>query len=187
MNSRPSRVPLLLAAGAVILAGVIAFVMLGGEKKSGDSRGGAPETGVAEAPVAPASTDARPAESKSGRDAAERSDAAAEAGAIPVPASVARALSGIVGRVVEPDGRPVAGATAELLGGLLDFFTVDPVQVLFRPEEFDPRITEQKTKTDADGRFRFAKVDPRLYFLVGINLGHGRPAIRFVDRTPNPG
>lgn len=104
-----------------------------------------------------------------------------------LPAAYVRALSGIHGRVVEPGGEPAPGQPVELLGGLLEFLALDIDRLLFDPDSFSLSISQQRQVTAADGTFRFEKVDPRGYYVVGVNLGRGRPQLRFVDQAPQPG
>jgi hypothetical protein len=104
-----------------------------------------------------------------------------------LPAAYEKALSGIFGRVVEPDGSPTPGSQVELIGGFLEFITLDIDKLLFEPDTYAVDITQQRQTTDKDGRFVFSKVDPRGYYLIGVNLGRGRPTFRLVDHTPMPG
>ncbi|MFN0204929.1 MAG: carboxypeptidase regulatory-like domain-containing protein [Planctomycetota bacterium] len=106
---------------------------------------------------------------------------------IPLPPEYERALSGIFGRVVEPEGAPVPGVEVELIGGLIEFIALDIDKLLFEPDSYSVDITQQKQTTNKDGRFRFERVDPRGYYVLGFNLGKARPTFRLVDHTPMPG
>lgn len=179
MNAR-TKFALTLAALAA-LAGVLLLLLQGG--------GRAPEEGAASTRNLADGEAPPPVAAAAASDPAATAPARslAKAGEPELPEAYARALSGLLGRVVEPDGRPVPGVPVELLGGLIEFFALDIDKILFEPESFDVQITQQKRSTDAEGRFRFEQVDPRGYYLLGINLGKGRPQIRFVDRAPLPG
>ncbi|HKE01655.1 MAG TPA: sigma-70 family RNA polymerase sigma factor, partial [Planctomycetota bacterium] len=143
-----------------------------------------PATEIAKAPPA-AAVAAGAAESATELPA---SRAATPAVAEAFPPEYERALSGIVGRVVEPTGEPVEGAVVELVAGLADLIAANVDQLLFEPESFRVRFDAAKATTGRDGRFRFARVDPRVHYLLGVNLGGlPRPRIRLVDRAPGPG
>src|SRR5262245_20117010 len=184
MSSRATRLALL---GAAIAVAALAIWNLWQPGPSGPTPESAPaELGAAPTRSAPVSASAGDAKRETA-GAESGSVAAAMAAAAPIPESVLRALSGITGRVVEPEGAPVQGASVELLVGILGCFPFAPAQFLLDPDSFHPRFEQQRVATAADGRFRFERVDPRLYYVLGVNLGRGRPTIRFVDRTPNPG
>lgn len=119
----------------------------------------------------------------------EAAPTAAKPAVAPVvyPAAYEKALAGLTGRIVEPSGEPVAGARVELIGGMMEMFTANLNTLLFDPESFEPELIQQKITTDASGKFHFTKVDPRLFHMLGVNLGYGRPQLRIVDQLPNPG
>lgn len=183
---------LLFVLGFLAAAALVAAIFFLGRDpqaspQAGDRAGGAraDESVDAAAHVNPGPP---PGLDGSARDAMPTGRAAIEAPTAPLPAAYEKALSGIVGRVVEPSGTPVKGADVELLGGMLEMLSADVTTLVFHADEFDPRIEQQKVKTGADGRFHFERVDPRQYYLLGVNLGGGpRPQVRFVDRTPNAG
>ena len=102
------------------------------------------------------------------------------------PASYTKALGGLIGRVVEPDGTPKPEMKVELLAATLQDFLPD-VGSMF--DEIPPAFDELKdeTLTDSEGRFRFVEMEPRGIYVLGIDFGGSRATIRFVDHAPNPG
>ncbi len=185
MEIRTSRSRLLLAVGLLAVAlGVGVFLAFGpGDGAATDPRAALP-AGDPSGPAAPATVARAGAEEDAD---ARRLAEAARVETRAFPAAYERALSGLVGRIVEPEGAPVEGVPVELLGGLLEFFTLDIDRLLFDPESFDLQISRQERRTAPDGTFRFEQVDPRGYYVLGINLGKGRPLLQFVDRAPGPG
>ncbi|MBI3817933.1 MAG: carboxypeptidase regulatory-like domain-containing protein [Planctomycetes bacterium] len=188
-SSTPNRTPLylLLLAGAAVVAAAVYFTM-GGGPKTDNVVTVAGDTKTASAPSGDSSVVAEP--TKTPIDTALRSEAkpssVEQSAQAPLPAAFLKSLSGLSGRVVEPDGTAVKGAPVELIGGLLDIFSVNLQTILFDQDSFEPKIICEKQKTGEDGRFHFKRVDPRLYYLIGVNLGQGRPYIKFIDHTPNP-
>lgn len=185
MANQRNRAPLFLSLFALLIAAAALIYFLAGGSPPPVDSGEIVKSGDNAAASAPsiANVDSAPAS----RLAARTERAADNALPKSLPAAYERALSGIYGRIVEPDGRPVANAPVELIGGLLEFITLDIDKLLFESDTYYVDITQQKQNTDKDGRFQFSKIDPRGYYLVGINLGKGRPAIRLVDHTPMPG
>ncbi|HKE02145.1 MAG TPA: carboxypeptidase regulatory-like domain-containing protein [Planctomycetota bacterium] len=181
--TRPSRRAPVFIGIALVAVAAVAVLFLTSERDRASTLPAESGSASASAP-APAAL-AGPSETESGRGHAR---AAPEAVAEAFPPEYERALSGIVGRVVEPTGEPVAGAVVELVGGLVDLVTADVDQLLFDPDSFHVRFEMAKQTTGKDGRFRFARVDPRVWYLLGVNLGGlPRPQVRFVDRAPSPG
>ncbi|MBL8692650.1 MAG: carboxypeptidase regulatory-like domain-containing protein [Planctomycetes bacterium] len=173
-----------IAAVILIAAAAVLWILVASDSETA-GRGAAE---LAPPPVTTAVTDAAGAAPASSEQSGAASRAAAAPEAAKLPEAYEKALSGIVGRVVEPDGRPVPNAPVELLGGLIEFFSLDLDQLLFQPDTLKLDLTAQKRTTDAEGRFRFERVDPRGYFLVGVNLGgRPRPALALVDRAPQAG
>lgn len=190
-GSNEKRGPFLwiIAALAVIGIGVAMFMLLSGGNTPHDREEGTP--GAPKEPtervVDPLqNVSAPPLEQASARNEAKPTGPKPPVAASPMPASFEKALSGISGRVVEPSGEPVAGARVELIGGLMELATADLNTLLFDPESFDPNLIQQKVTTDGSGKFNFTKVDPRLFHMLGINLGYGRPHLRIIDQLPNP-
>lgn len=116
------------------------------------------------------------------RDVAiEPSSAAPSAAAMPEP--YRKALSGVTGRVVEADGKPLAG------------FAVTLVEIRFGPilsslgESFDaggapePAFEIDETLTGEDGRFLLGGAFGWAVHAIGVNLGGPRSTLRVLDRT----
>lgn len=184
MANPRNRAPLFIGAALIVLiaAGWVFFSggFSGSNTEAGDLRRG--DASPASVPTAAAAS-----EPTASREAATVERVNITNAEKPLPAAYERALSGIIGRVVEPDGRPVKNASVELIGGLLEFFTLDIDKLLFESDTYFVDVTQQKQSTNEAGEFRFAKVDPRGYYIIGVNLGKGRPALRLVDHTPMPG
>src|SRR5262245_42609568 len=131
----------LLLAGLILALAAVAIVLL---LSQGDAK---PDPAETRATEKPSETVAAPARAESTTAAASSQDGArlaAKATKDSMPEEYAKALSGLVGRVVEPEGTPAAGVPVELLGGLLEFFALDIDQLLFNPESFDLQISQQK-------------------------------------------
>lgn len=185
MANNSKRVPFIL--GTVIFIVAIAAIIYFAIGPSGPSRDSEEFTKTADIPAASAPSIATVAPASApARDLAKVDRVSSDAEK-PLPPAYERALSGIIGRVVEPDGKPVPNTQVELLGGLLEFITLDIDKLLFESDTYYVDVTQQKQTTDKEGRFRFARVDPRGYYIIGVNLGKGRPALRLVDHTPMPG
>ncbi|MBL8692651.1 MAG: carboxypeptidase regulatory-like domain-containing protein [Planctomycetes bacterium] len=185
MANSSSRLLLAVGAALVLALALAAWIFLQGERAhTGPAEPIAAPTPDSSEPPKPATQNVVATTEEAGARSNVAGSPAAEA---PLPEAYERALSGLVGRIVEPDGTPAPKQQVELLGGILEFLTADIDQLLFHPEDVDIRIEQQKVETDAQGKFHFKKVDPRLYYAIGVNLGRGRSQIRLVDRTPNPG
>ncbi|MBI4879311.1 MAG: carboxypeptidase regulatory-like domain-containing protein [Planctomycetes bacterium] len=175
------RRPLLLLGAASLVLVFLIFLFSGGEpgqvQVDGDAAG-APEAGAVSAP----DIEAPPAESA--REAAAVAEVAAALA--PAPESYRKALSGLIGRLVEPDRTPVPDMRVELLSATLTDF-IPELESLFADEA--PTFNEVKgeTRTDAEGRFHFEEIEPRSVLFLGIDLGGARALVRFVDNAPNPG
>lgn len=119
-----------------------------------------------------------PEEQRAGEHAPpEPTEAAVDAGP---PASYRRALSGVVGRLVQANGRPAASLPVTLVelhaGSLLS-----DRGVVF---EAKPRVLPFEvgsTETDAEGRFRFEGAHARGAHILGVDLGGPRATFRVVD------
>lgn len=187
------RFPLLIAALlGLATVGAAVYLIIGGGNKPEDSGTPISSTETNETPAQPdrgnaaATETAKPA-SGPARAEAQTTSSHSPAPQTHLPANYVKALSGFSGRVIDQDDKPIKGAPVELLGGLLDLFTVSPEAVLFNNEDFDPKIEVQKVRTDENGKFNFERVDPRLFYALGVNLGGlGRPFVKFIDQTPNP-
>jgi len=99
-----------------------------------------------------------------------------------MPESYARALSGVAGRVVEADGRPIGGLEVTLVElRLASFFPS-------LSESFEDSIPKaiveiDGTTTGDDGRFLLKRALPTAPHGVGINLGGPRATLRVVERS----
>ncbi len=186
------RIVPIAVLGAIGLA-ILVFVLLSGDPRdrprpapeppAPGSTGPAIETGAAVV----ARVEPETPEAIARARAAEGSAGAADLGPEPGDSLFEAALSGLVGRVVEPDGTPVPGVVVEVLGGFAEALETDLMRSLFDPDSFAPRIEQARTTTGEDGRFQFRRLDPRGWYLLALNLGRERPQIRFLDRAPNPG
>lgn len=139
----------------------------------------APELDVAPLPVA----------------GAERVESRAVKAAPPLelPAALAAApllyrdnLAGVRGRVVEADGTPVAGIGLELFGAAPSDFFVDP-DVLFSGAAPEVAAARGATRSDEEGRFQFAHMDPLAHHALALDLGGPRATVRFLDAAPGAG
>ena len=172
---------LLIAGGLVVVIAVIAGVILNQTSPPAPTDVTIDDTPspVADGPEAPEADPAEP------RDAgAERTEIATEEPVAHVgpPASYREALAGIIGRIVENDGAPVAGVTCELLGGTFDDIFVGTEQWFDEaPPALDPLMS--RDTTDEEGRFHFKGVDPRALFAISIDAGGPRATIRFLDQN----
>ncbi|MFH0944002.1 MAG: carboxypeptidase regulatory-like domain-containing protein [Planctomycetota bacterium] len=102
------------------------------------------------------------------------------------PDSYTRALGGLVGRIVEPDGTPVPDMGIEALAATVHDFFPD-LGSLFNEEPTEINVVKGVARSDENGRFRFEKLEPRGIYVLGIDSGGARSTIRFVDHAPNPG
>ncbi len=185
-RSRLVPIAALAALGLVIAAA--AWLLLGDR----GARPAPPVTGIPETapvvPAKPAATSAPVAVATPGGGPLGRTEIGTPTAAAPaMPAAFEKELSGITGRIVEADGSPSEGNTVELLGGILEVLQSDFTELLMDPDDFHLQIELQKVTTGKDGRFHFTRVDPRAFYLLGVNLGRGRPSVHLVDETPNPG
>ncbi len=190
MNHGSTRTVLLVLGGLVLVAAAAAALFFQPEE-SRTARGSSDSAPPA-APDAPESTASDVATIQASGGATE---GRLEIAPVATPVSVGppkgdeafeRALSGLVGRVVEPDGTPAPGVSVDLLGGVLEFMTSDFERALFDPSALQIQVEQGHATTGPDGRFRIGRVDPRLWYALGLNLGRGRPQIRLLDRSPNP-
>ncbi|MFH0947021.1 MAG: carboxypeptidase regulatory-like domain-containing protein [Planctomycetota bacterium] len=102
------------------------------------------------------------------------------------PVSYTEALGGLIGRVVEVDGTPVADLEIELIGASMDDVLGNPAQ-FFASEIPAPAFTQGRATTDEAGRFRFTGVQVRAIHALLLDSGGPRSTIRFVDSLPNSG
>jgi len=102
------------------------------------------------------------------------------------PDTYTRALGGLIGRLVEPDGTPVPDMGIEALAATVHDFLPE-IGALFEEQQAQIEVVKGVTRTDEEGRFRFEDLEPRGIYLLGIDQGGPRSTIRFVDHAPNPG
>ncbi|MFG0316419.1 MAG: carboxypeptidase-like regulatory domain-containing protein, partial [Planctomycetota bacterium JB042] len=177
--------PLLLGGAAVVLAAVVALILSGDGPDAASLPASDPaEPGVAEGPSGPAP--ARASRESAVSEGLEEAAPAEEPAPEGPPESYTRALGGLIGRVVERDGSPMPEMAVELLAATLDDFLPD-VGSMFGEEPPRFEAVKDRTETDEEGRFRFTGMDPRGFYVLGIDLGGARATIRFVDRVPNAG
>ncbi len=134
----------------------------------------------AETPVsAPAAVGAGPASMGPGAGAPRREALPADPGST----RFENALATLTGRVVETDGRGVEGAAVELLGGMAELLTADFEAVTFgTAPEFLREPVLASARTDAAGRFRLERIDPRAIHLLAVNSGRPRPLLRLLEQ-----
>lgn len=176
------RAHLLLIAAAVAVIGLL-FILASDPPKTPEVRpADAPIT--VDAPAEPARLPERVV--ASGPD---RTAAVADAETVPggPPESYTKFLVGIVGRIVDVDASVVAGMKVELLSVNINDFLSTGMAAMFSgtPPVFDE--VKGVTQTDDEGRFHFAKLEPRAVYVLAIDHGGPRSTIRFVDDAPNPG
>lgn len=102
------------------------------------------------------------------------------------PESYTRFLGGVIGRIIDVDGTPVPDMKIEALAATLSDFLID-TESLFAEKAPTFDEVKDRARTDAEGRFRFANLEPRGVYLLGIDFGGPRATIRFIDKAPNPG
>jgi len=101
------------------------------------------------------------------------------------PADYVKSLGGIVGRLVETDLTPVVDLPLELIGVSMDEVFVGTSALFEGPASYGLELVKGSTRTDEEGRFRFAGVDPRGMHALAIDAGGARAGIRLVDSSPN--
>ena len=100
-----------------------------------------------------------------------------------MPASYRKALSGVRGRLVEADGKPVAGLPVELLDMLPSAFMGDYASVFAGTPPKFPDLTVAKGKSGDDGVFVLEGAHGAAMHAVGVDLGGPRGTLRVIDRT----
>lgn len=182
---KPLHLLLILLLLVAITAGAALLLHEDGDDGSGDVvTVEADESGAGRAPeltvVAP---EAGRVESLT---AAPAPPPATEVGEAAVPASYRAALGGLVGRVVEEDGSPVADIPVSLMGGgAADFLPA--LDTLARTGEVrvDPELAA--TRTDAEGRFRFVELETRVLGALMVDPGGPRTLLHLLEQTPVSG
>jgi protocatechuate 3,4-dioxygenase beta subunit len=104
----------------------------------------------------------------------------------PMPASYRKALSGVHGRLVEEDGKPVPGLEVELLelvgnsmvGDFEHAFAADAKTKYTMPE-----LTVARGRSGEDGVFQLDGALRGAFHGLGVDLKGARATLRFVDRT----
>src|SRR5688572_9202537 len=179
---RSALAVLLLAVVASL--GFVAWKLLGSDPSTTTPvvvASGAAESALAVPAPAPATEDVRRLAVER-REAEPLEPAPAPDARVPVPESYRKALSGLRGRLVEEDGKPVPGMKVELLelaaGGVLGDVAAafGPTPIVF------PEIVLGHDVSDADGVFRLDGALALAFHAVGIDLGGARGTLRFVDR-----
>jgi hypothetical protein len=174
----------LVVIGAVLL-GLLAVVLVL-FRQDGDrepvSLGEMPAIAVPDEPreaaeVAPAATRAREAVAAAVADEAEPAAA---------PPSYRENLGALVGRIVDTDGQPKPGMKIEALTVLIEEI-FPQLDRMFEEAPIDFEEVKDRTTTDEDGRFRFEGLEPRAFWVLGIDRKGPRSTVRFVDRAPNAG
>jgi hypothetical protein len=140
----------------------------------------APKTTTAPAPVA-----AEPPADSTATRAAEAMPPApppppAEA---EMPAAYRKALSGVRGRIVEEDGKPVAGLEVELLDLLPSRVLGDYAAVFSGATPKFPELVVAKGRSGDDGTFVLEGTHGSAMHAVGIDLGGARGTLRVIDRS----
>ncbi|MBI4881128.1 MAG: sigma-70 family RNA polymerase sigma factor [Planctomycetes bacterium] len=102
------------------------------------------------------------------------------------PASYARHLSGVTGRLVSAGGEPAALLEVCLLE-LRPECLFGLQASAFAAALAAPRIELSRTRTGADGRFRLEGAHGRALHGLGIDLGGPRAALRAIDVALPPG
>lgn len=160
--------------GLALLVGWVLYLVAG--ERGGTVRG----SGAGLVSDAPAAAPAELSESRV-PEAAPRSVTreAAEPVLAPAPAGSPRnELAGLVGRVVESDGRPVPGMRVALIevdatylfdGGAID--------------EQPPSLELEETVTDREGRFLLGGAHASSFHGLGVDLGGPRATMRVIDQA----
>lgn len=177
------RKPVLLLGAAGVIAAVLFLLLSDGEVEDDLVTETVDREVAAEAERA--TPDVGPLDTSPSRETVATADAAAASIEGP-PESYTKALGGVIGRLVEPDGTPVPDMLVEALAATLSDFLPELGAVF---DEEPPTFKEVKgtTRTDEEGRFRFEQLETRGIYVLGIDLGGPRAAVRFVDQAPNPG
>jgi hypothetical protein len=103
--------------------------------------------------------------------------------AAPMPESYRRALSGLRGRLVEEDGKPIPGLRVELLELLGSMLLGDFEHALTDAASGPPDLVVAKGVSDADGVFELQGAIGGAFHGLEIDEGGARGTLRFIDRT----
>jgi hypothetical protein len=98
------------------------------------------------------------------------------------PATYAKALGAFTGRLLEPDLTPVKGLPVSAVEFEPSRYLLDDSVLLEEQREMPP-LESARTKSDDEGRFLLAGLEPRAVHLLGIDLGGARAAFRVIDRS----
>ncbi len=112
---------------------------------------------------------------------AEAEAAASErrsAGSAPVEVAWAGELGGLIGRVVEEDGTPVAGISVAL--AQVDASLMLASELAATGEEI-PELILDETMSDEEGRFRLDGAYDASFQGLGVDLGGPRATVRVID------
>jgi len=102
---------------------------------------------------------------------------------VEMPVSYRKALSGVRGRLVEEDGKPVAGLEVELLELRPSLMLGDFASVFAGTPPKFPDLAVAKAKSGEDGTFTLNGTHGQAPHGLGIDLGGARGTVRVIDRT----
>ncbi len=102
------------------------------------------------------------------------------------PASYTAALGGITGRVLEEDGTPVPDLPLEIIAGRPSQFLMPRMEML-EELQADLDLIAGTAVTDAEGRFFFEHLDPRILGGLLLDPGGPRTVLRILEMTPSSG
>jgi hypothetical protein len=100
-----------------------------------------------------------------------------------MPASYRKALSGVRGRLVDADGKPVAGLQVELLELLPSALMGDYSSLFAGVAPKFPELSVAKGRSGDDGVFTLEGTHGAALHAVGVDLGGPRGTLRAIDRT----
>jgi protocatechuate 3,4-dioxygenase beta subunit len=150
----------------------------------------APDSGAARAPLVPL-PGAQPADvARTAPPAPVAVEQSPETGT-GVPASYARALGGLTGRILEarPDGeppRPVPDFRVELVGGLKSSIML-PHDAIRAEGGVELQAVAASATTDVEGRFRMTGIDPRIFGALLLDPGGPRAMLHLLEQSPVSG
>ncbi|MFG0320389.1 MAG: sigma-70 family RNA polymerase sigma factor, partial [Planctomycetota bacterium JB042] len=113
-------------------------------------------------------------------------DATDRGGGVPFPDAYVASLTGVTGRLVEPDGAPVAGTAVALVEARPGELVAE-VGFAFGEAGAAPRLEAARTTTDAEGRFTLAGAHARGVHALSIDPAGARATLRLLDVALRPG
>jgi hypothetical protein len=163
-----------LAALALLVA-LLVFLVAGGRGTARGSARGAPAQPAAEAPAAVLESDGNAPSRAAEPMAREAASPAAEAAAVNPWRGE---LAGLIGRVIENDGKPVVGMRVALFEFDANLFFDG--SAIGSP----PRSAElEETVTDGEGRFLLGGARSSSFHALGLDLGGPRATLRLIDHA----